>query len=148
MAPRNIDRLALSISVMRRPSRVGSTLVSASAATLSIATRISCANTRIEASGTFAVPPRAVPAVAASAAGWPLALGLPACARLVRPPEPGASPIVEPAADAPGLGEAGVKYSANPLSRCLSGLLISQSSMKNAIIAVTKSAYATFQAPP
>ena len=34
----------------------------------------------------------------------------------------------------------GVKYSASPFRRDLSGLLISHNSMKNAIIAVTKSA--------
>jgi hypothetical protein len=34
----------------------------------------------------------------------------------------------------------GEKYCARPFSRCLSGFEISHSSMKNAIIAVTKSA--------
>ena len=76
------------------------------------------------------MPPRAGPAAAISVEVLPLER-LPA-------PDPGAPPCGPvPLAL---LGGDGVKYSARPFSFALSGLDSSHSSMKNAIIAVTKSA--------
>jgi hypothetical protein len=76
--------------------------------------------------------------VAASLVGAPLAALWSVEFLRERPPAPSDAPCSgELGADSPMLG---VKYWARPFSRSLSGLETSQSSMKNAIIAVTKSA--------